>query len=69
MQQKLEELIKNSIGATYSGYIRISREILNDDNQEKELAKIKVTKVLEVHMLKLIIPMYFMLEEMDNQIV
>ena len=36
--------IKNSSGATYSGYIRISREILNDDNQEKELAKIKVTK-------------------------
>ena len=44
LQQTLEALIKTSIGTTYSGYIRISREILNDDNQEKELAKIKVTK-------------------------
>jgi hypothetical protein len=44
LQQKLEDLIKNSIGKTYSGFITISKEILDDGINQKELAKIKVQK-------------------------
>ena len=43
-QQKLENLIKNLIGTTYSGFITISRETLDDENNQKELAKIKIQK-------------------------
>jgi tetratricopeptide (TPR) repeat protein len=43
-QQKLENLIKNSIGTTYSGFIVISKETFHDDNEQKDIAKIKVQK-------------------------
>ena len=43
-QQKLENLIENSIGTTYSAFISMSKEIFYDNDEQKDVAKIKVQK-------------------------
>ena len=43
-QQKLENLIENSIGTTYSAFISMSKDIFYDNDEQKDVAKIKVQK-------------------------